>query len=57
VPAQTGGVKSAKYGRGPCNKGSFKTRFSGIHHAFNFAKNGLCYLVAFVYRFKQHFFD
>jgi hypothetical protein len=35
--------------------GNLKTGLSGTYHAFNFAKYGLRYLAAFVYRFNRRF--
>lgn len=35
--------------------GNLKTSFGGAYHAFDFAKYGFRYLVAFVYRFNRRF--
>lgn len=35
--------------------GNLKTRFTGVYHAFNFAKYGTRYLAAFAYRFNRRF--
>ena len=35
--------------------GNLKTSFGGAYHAFDFAKYGIRYLAAFVYRFNRRF--